>query len=146
MREIEILRRIENSTKARTRIRLLVSSELIEPGVFGIFHPVLLWPAQLSDRLEDAHLDAVLSHEVAHVYRRDNLTALIHMAVEAIFWFHPLVWWIERKMVEERERACDEAVLQSGKRAEIYADSLLKVSRFCEDSLCLAFRALPVRI
>ncbi len=131
VREIEILRRIENATKARTRTRLLVSSELMEPGVFGIFYPVLLWPAQLSDRLEDAHLDAILSHEVAHVHRRDNLTALIHMAVEAIFWFHPFVWWIERKMVEERERACDEAVLQSGSRAEIYADSLLKVSRFC---------------
>jgi uncharacterized protein (TIGR03435 family) len=55
------------------------------------------------------------------------------MAVEAIFWFHPFVWWIERKMIEERERACDEAVLQSGSRPEIYADSLLKVSRFCAE-------------
>ncbi len=130
-REIDILRRIENATKARTRTRLLVSSELMEPGVLGIFHPALLWPAQLSDRLEDTHLEAILAHEVAHVHRRDNLVALIHMIVETIFWFHPFVWWIERKMVEERERACDEAVLQSGGRAEIYADSLLKVSRFC---------------
>lgn len=130
-REMDILRRIENTTNARTRTRFLVSSELMEPGVFGIFYPVLLWPAQLSDRLEDVHLEAILSHEVAHVRRRDNLAALIHMVVQAIFWFHPFVWWIERKMVEERECACDEAVLQSGSRAEIYADSLLKVSRFC---------------
>lgn len=128
-REIDILRRIENGTRVRTR--LLISSDLMEPGIFGIFHPVLLWPAQLSDRLEDGHLEAILAHEVAHVHRRDNLTALIHMSVEAIFWFHPFVWWIERKIVEERERACDEAVVQLGGQADIYADGLLRVSRFC---------------
>jgi bla regulator protein blaR1 len=132
-REAEILRRIRNATSARTPIRLLVSSDLMEPGVFGIFSPALLWPAQLSHCLEDSHLQAILAHEVAHVQRRDNLTALMQMLVEAIFWFHPFVWWIERKMVEERERACDEAVVQSGSRAEIYADSLLKVSRFCAE-------------
>ncbi len=130
-REAAILRRIEDALKARGRTRLLVSSELLEPGVFGIFRPALLWPAQLSDRLGDEHLEAILAHEVAHVHRKDNFAAMIHMIVEAIFWFHPLVWWIERKMVEERERACDEAVVESGSRAEIYADSLLKVSRFC---------------
>lgn len=132
-REIEILRRIENNTKLRTRTRFLISSDLMEPGVFGIFRPVLLWPAQLSDRLEDGHLEAILTHEVAHVDRRDNLTALIHMAVEAIFWFHPFVWWIERRMLEERERACDETVVQLGGQADIYADGLLRVSRFCAE-------------
>jgi bla regulator protein blaR1 len=132
-REVEILRRIENNTKVRTQTRFLISSDLMEPGVFGIFRPVLLWPAQLSDRLEDAHLEAILAHEVAHVQRRDNLTALIHMVVEAIFWFHPFVWWIEHRMLEERERACDEAAVQLGGQADIYADSLLRVSRFCAE-------------
>jgi uncharacterized protein (TIGR03435 family) len=132
-REINILRRIENDTKARTQILFLISSDLMEPGVFGIFYPVLLWPAQLSDRLEDAHLEAILAHEVVHVHRRDNLTALIHMVVESIFWFHPFVWWIERQMLEERERACDEAVVQLGGHADTYADGLLRVSRFCAE-------------
>jgi bla regulator protein blaR1 len=132
-READILRRIENDAKARTRTRFLVSGELMEPGVCGIFRPVMLWPAKLSSRLEDAHIEAILAHEVAHVQHRDNLTASIHMIVEAIFWFHPFVWWIERKMIEERERACDEVVIQSANRAEIYAESLLKVSRFCAE-------------
>ncbi len=132
-REVEILRSIENTTKSRTRTGFLISSDLMEPGIFGIFHPVLLWPAHLSDRLEDAHLEAILAHEVAHVHRRDNLTALLHMVVEAIFWFHPFVWWIERRMLEERERACDEAVVQLGGQADIYADGLLRVSRFCAE-------------
>jgi len=132
-REIEILRRIENEANLPTRIRFVVSSDMMEPGVYGIFHPVMLWPAKLSAQLEDAHLDAILAHEVAHVQHRDNLTASLHMIVEAIFWFHPLVWWIERKLLEERERARDEAVVGVGSGAEVYAESLLKVSRFCTE-------------
>ncbi|WP_109484353.1 M56 family metallopeptidase [Occallatibacter savannae] len=137
-RESVILRRIESSTNSRTRIRVFTSKDLTEPGVIGIFRPALLWPAQLSDRLDDEHLEAILAHEVAHVRRQDNLVAAIHLLVEAIFWFHPFVWWIERKMIEERERACDEAVLQSGSPADVYADSLLKVSRYCAE-IQLAF-------
>ena len=57
---------------------------------------------------------AILAHELCHVRRRDNLTAAIHMIVEAVFWFHPLVWWISARLMEERERACDEAVLELG--------------------------------
>jgi beta-lactamase regulating signal transducer with metallopeptidase domain len=59
-----------------------------------------------------------------HVRRHDNLTAALHMLVEAVFWFHPLVWWMERHMVEERERACDEAVVELGGRPEAYAESV----------------------
>ena len=63
-------------------------------------------------------MEAMLAHEVAHVRRRDNLTAALHMLVEAMFWFHPLVWWMERRLVEERERACDEEVVEMGGDAE----------------------------
>jgi beta-lactamase regulating signal transducer with metallopeptidase domain len=51
---------------------------------------------------------------MCHVRRRDNLFAAVHMAVEAIFWFHPLVWWIGSRLLEERELACDEEVLRMG--------------------------------
>ena len=54
---------------------------------------------------------AIVAHELCHVGRRDNLAAAVHMIVEAVFWFHPLVWWIGTRLVEERERACDEEVL-----------------------------------
>ncbi|HXE63884.1 MAG TPA: M56 family metallopeptidase, partial [Bryobacteraceae bacterium] len=82
----------------------------MEPGVFGIFRPVLILPAGITESLTPAQLDAVLAHELCHVRRRDNLTAAIHMMVEVIFWFHPLVWWLRARLVEERERACDEEV------------------------------------
>ena len=83
----------------------------MEPGVFGIFRPVLLVPEGITDRLTPAQWKTILTHELCHVRRRDNLTAAIHMAIEAIFWFHPLVWWIGKRLIDERERACDEEVL-----------------------------------
>ena len=56
------------------------------------------------------------------------------MIVEAVFWFHPFVWWIERQMVKEREQACDEAVVEMGRSVEKYAESLFLTCRFCIES------------
>jgi uncharacterized protein (TIGR03435 family) len=133
-REVNLLRRLEQATGRRTPIPVRLSSDLWEPGIFGIWRPILLWPEQLSARLDDQHIEAILAHELMHVRRHDNLTAALHMLVEAVFWFHPLVWWMERRMVGERERACDEAVVELGGRPEAYAESLLKTCRFCVES------------
>jgi beta-lactamase regulating signal transducer with metallopeptidase domain len=81
------------------------SKSSIEPGVFGIVRPVLLLPAGIVERLTPEQLQAILLHEANHMRRRDNLTAFLHMLVEAMFWFHPLVWWIGTRLVDERERA-----------------------------------------
>jgi uncharacterized protein (TIGR03435 family) len=99
--------------------------------VFGIFKPVLLLPEGIQGRLTGAQLEAVYAHELCHVRRRDNLAAALHMLVEALFWFHPLVWWLEARLIEERERACDEAVLQAGNHPQDYAESILEVCKLC---------------
>ena len=87
------------------RIPVLSSPTLLEPGVFGIFRPVLLVPEGITDRLSPEQLRAILAHELCHVRRHDNLLAAFHMAIQAVFWFHPLVWWIGARLIEERERA-----------------------------------------
>jgi bla regulator protein BlaR1 len=130
-REVEALRRLEQVGGLPPRIDMLLSRTPLEPGIFGIARPVLIWPEGISEHLEDAHLEAILAHELWHVRRRDNLAAAIHMVVEAIFWFHPLVWWLGARMVEERERACDEEVLELGSERQVYAESILKVCEFC---------------
>jgi uncharacterized protein (TIGR03435 family) len=68
------------------------------------------------------------------------MAAAIHMLVEAIFWFHPLVWWLGARLVEERERVCDEAVLALGSERRTYAESILKTCEFCLESplVCVA--------
>ena len=93
----------------------------------GIVRPVLLLPRDIAQYLTHTQLDAVFEHEVAHWRRRDNLTAAVHMLVEAVFWFHPLVWWIGARLVAERERACDEAVVRAGHDGRTYAEGILNV-------------------
>ena len=106
------------------------AASFLEPGLIGIFRPVILLPEGLAHNLTRQELDAVLAHELTHLARRDNLTAAMHMLVETVFWFHPLVWWISRRLVEERERACDENVLANGNAPLVYAESILKVCRY----------------
>ena len=125
------MRRAERLGGIRRPISFFLSRSSLEPGVFGVARPVLLWPEAISPRLDDAHLEAILAHEVWHVRRSDNLCALLHMLVEAIFWFYPLVWWLGARLVDERERACDEEVLELGGDRQVYAESILKVCEFC---------------
>jgi uncharacterized protein (TIGR03435 family) len=129
-REVDLLRKAEGLARLPRSVPLLPSGNSMEPGVFGIFRPVLLWPEGISRHMDDAHLESVLAHEVCHVQRWDNLTSALHMLVEAIFWFHPLVWWMERQLVKERELACDEAVLHLGNEAAVYAESILNVCKY----------------
>jgi uncharacterized protein (TIGR03435 family) len=111
-------------------VPVLYGPESFEPGVCGIFKPVLLLPESVSRLLSPAQMEAVLAHELCHVRRRDNLGMAIHMVVESLFWFHPLVWLIRLRLLEEQELACDEGVLRLGVEPVLYAESLLKVCEF----------------
>ncbi len=113
-------------------VEVRASPDLLEPGVVGLFRPILLVPEGIVQRLTPLQLQAVLAHEACHVRRRDNVTSTVHMLVEAVFWFHPLVWWIGARLLEERERACDEAVLSQGSQPREYAEGILKI---CESYL-----------
>jgi bla regulator protein blaR1 len=115
-------------------VHVLSSPAPLEPGIYGIFRPILLLPAGIVERLSPEQLRAIIAHEMCHVRRRDNLTFAVHMAVEALFWFHPAVWWIGSRLVEERERACDEAVLAAGSGAQDYAEGILNVCKFYVES------------
>jgi bla regulator protein blaR1 len=130
--EREILTRLQQN--AHHHVELVSSLTPTEPGIFGIFRPVLLWPESISQQLNADHIESIIAHELCHARRRDNLTAALHMLVESIFWFHPMVWWMGNRLVEDRERACDEHVVESGREPQVYAESILKVCEFCIES------------
>jgi bla regulator protein BlaR1 len=111
-------------------IPALSSAARLEPGVFGIFRPFLLLPDGLSEHLTPAQFEAIVAHELCHVRRRDNLSSAIHMLAEALFWFDPVVWWIRVRLLEERERACDEEVLRMGSDPQDYAEGIVTVCEF----------------
>jgi beta-lactamase regulating signal transducer with metallopeptidase domain len=105
------------------------SRHVSEPVVVGIVRPVILLPTDLLTRLAPSESQAVMAHELWHVRRRDNLGAMLHAVIEALFWFHPLVWWIGAQLMREREHACDEAVIDAGHERCTYASALLNVCR-----------------
>jgi bla regulator protein blaR1 len=138
--ELESLRRLEKALGITPPVPLLASSNALEPGVFGIMKPVLLWPANIGLHLEVAHVEAIVAHEVCHIRRRDNLAAAVHMFIQACFWFYPLTWWIGARLIDERERACDEGVIELGNAPYVYAQSILKTCQHCVESplICAA--------
>ena len=135
-REAEAVARVLQA-RPGARFDLLVTDARVSPGVVGIRRPALLWPLGLTEHLSDAQLDAVVAHEIGHVERRDNLAAVALNAVRALFWFHPVVWWLDSRWREERERACDERVLARDDDAEQYADGILKVGEFCVGAMAM---------
>lgn len=129
-RRIRLLMRASVSMDIAAPIEVRASPGLMEPGVAGWIRPLLLLPQGISERLTPAEMNAIVAHELCHVRRRDNLLASIHMMVEAIFWFHPLVWWIGARLIEERECACDEEVVSRGNAPDLYAEAIVKVCKW----------------
>jgi len=140
--EVSILRKLQARAKMRRPVRLLFSDASFEPGIFGIVRPMLVWPREISQRLSEAQIEAILAHELAHARYRDNLAAVLQMVVEAVFWFHPMVWWLGSRLMEERERACDEAVVILGSEPEIYAAGILRVCEFSIESPLASFSGI----
>jgi uncharacterized protein (TIGR03435 family) len=131
---LPVPRAVEGKPAAYECLQVRSSPGFLEPGVVGWWKPVLLVPAGIEHHLTPSQLEAVLAHELCHVQRRDNLTSAIHMVVEAAFWFHPLVWWVGARLVDERERACDEHVLRVCGEPRIYAESILNVCKLYVES------------
>jgi TonB family protein len=125
----ETLHRLKTLLQERRAVTLILSSDFPEPGVCGIWRPKLVLPKRVLEALTDQELEAVLLHELAHVRRCDNLVSLFQSWLGCVFWFHPVIWLIDHKLLEERERACDEEVLSHAPNCQEYLSSLLKVFR-----------------
>jgi TonB family protein len=129
-REAEMLEDLKFRLNVSRRVELVVSPRFAGPGVWRALRPLIMLPRGLAERLSDDELESVLKHELFHVKRFDNLFGSLQMFVCCLFWFHPLVWLIDRRLVEGRELMCDERVILSGAAPEAYAASLWKVVQF----------------
>jgi beta-lactamase regulating signal transducer with metallopeptidase domain/Flp pilus assembly protein TadD len=112
----------------KLEVRLLRSSRISVPVIWGVAHPVLLLPADVVTWPEE-RLRVVLMHELAHLKRFDGISLLLTRTAVSFFWFHPLAWSLERAGRSECERACDDLVLASGTKPSDYADHLLAIAR-----------------
>ncbi len=111
----------------RRNVRLLFSPRLQVALSVGLWKPLVVLPAS-AQTWSASRMRSILLHELAHVRRWDNMVNLASQVVCALYWFNPLAWWLTRRVMVDREQACDDAVLQMGTRASEYAGHLLEVA------------------
>jgi hypothetical protein len=124
---------------------ILTSSLCAAPVTVGFLHPTVIFPEHWRE-WSQGQLDAVLTHECAHVRRRDSLVQWLALLNRALFWFHPVAWWLERHLSVLAEEACDNVVLARGHDPHKYADYLLDMARSVKRSgarLNIAGMAMP---
>jgi beta-lactamase regulating signal transducer with metallopeptidase domain len=111
-------------------VTLCVSDDLRVPTAIGFTKPLVAVPSWTMHELSTLELNAILLHELAHLRRRDDWTNLIQKMVGALLFFHPAVWWIEKKLVLEREMACDDLVLAETQTTSprAYAECLVSLA------------------
>lgn len=130
--------------KPGRKLRLCVSDQVRVPTAIGFFRPAVVLPAWVLDELPREELRVILLHELAHLRRWDDWTNLVQKFLKAIFFFHPAVWWIESRLVLEREMACDDMVLARTANPRAYAASLVSLAeRIFADKMRLG-RALAL--
>ncbi|HEY4274485.1 MAG TPA: M56 family metallopeptidase, partial [Rhizomicrobium sp.] len=121
-------------------IRYLECTWLQPPGVIGWFRPVVLLPVCALTGLSQDQLRAVIAHELAHIRRHDAFVNLFQILIEALLFYHPAVWWLNRRIRLERELCCDAiAVSLTGNRVE-YARALALMEEW-ESAPALAMAA-----
>ncbi|MGI9242059.1 MAG: M56 family metallopeptidase, partial [Verrucomicrobiales bacterium] len=111
----------------RRKVQLLIHPGRTMPMTWGIFKTRLLLP-EAAEHWETSRLRSVLLHELAHIKRFDSYTQLLVQLTCTLHWFNPLAWISARRIATERERACDDLVLNSGMRASDYAEHLLRIA------------------
>src|SRR5450755_1337169 len=117
-----------NEIAAHRSVALCSTDSVRVPAALGYFRPIVVFPAWALQEIPAAELEAILLHELAHLRRWDDWTNLAQKIVEAIFFFHPAVWFIEGRLSIEREMACDDAVLAANFSPRAYAESLLALA------------------
>ena len=110
------------------KVEVATSPSISSPMALGILRPIIVFPADLVEKLSTDELSLVLTHELAHVRRWDNLTLLLQRLVSAVLFFHPAVWLCGRMLRREAEQACDDLVVCATGRSEAYARGLAHVA------------------
>jgi len=113
-------------------VALFQSALVHTPVAIGYLKPIVLLPIGFINRLSPAEVEAVLTHELAHIARRDWLFNLLQAFIESLFYFHPAVWWMSGIVRSERENCCDDAAIALSGNPLYYAKALLRVQELAK--------------
>ena len=126
-------------------VRLMQSSEISVPIACGWLEPTIVIPADLVGGLSASARKGVLVHEIVHLLRRDYPWQLLLRCLQVSLWFHPLLWWAERRIHFVRERVCDDFSIFILGDSEMYCDTLLDIAARRHSRLSLSLGLAIVR-
>src|SRR5262245_54739994 len=110
-------------------VRLLVSTIVGVPSAIGWLRPVILIPVSALTGLSPQQLEAIIAHELAHIRRYDYLINLLQALIETLLFYHPAVWWVSRRIRQEREHCCDDLAVAVCGDVLSYARALLEMEQ-----------------
>jgi beta-lactamase regulating signal transducer with metallopeptidase domain len=114
--------------KIKLKVRLVSSGQYLSPFTVGIIKPIIYLPQRTIDLENINHLESIIAHEICHIKRVDNLWIKLQSLLQIVYFFNPVVWYINSKISLSRECICDNMVLSSKKiSAEIYGNGIMTV-------------------
>jgi bla regulator protein BlaR1 len=114
----------------RRAVRLLESAAIKTPMTIGFLKPVILLPIGMVNNLSPQQVEAILAHELAHIYRSDFLINIFQAIIETLFYFNPAVWWLSAAVRAEREDCCDDIAILHCNNSLDYAKALVSVQEW----------------
>ncbi len=131
-------------------VRVLESGWVDNPLTIGWLRPLILLPAGVLTGLSPMQLEAILAHELAHIRRYDYLVNLFQVMTETLLFYHPAVWWVSKRIREEREHCCDDVAVEICGDRLAYANALADLeslrSRDCAFALAATGEQLLPRV
>ncbi len=109
------LQDLQKQTGIRRKVSWVTGDWIKTPIAYGIFHPVVAVPKRMNDHHSRQQIRFILLHELAHIQRWDSLVSFMQNITRVLFFFHPLVWWVNNIIDQQREYACDDAALRWSK-------------------------------
>jgi len=120
----ELCLQLQNRLGIVRAIRYCQCAWLEAPAVIGWFRPMVFLPVSALTGLSESQLQAVIAHELAHIKRLDSFVNGFQVIVETLLFYHPAVWWLNRRIRTERENTCDDVAIALCGNALEYARAL----------------------
>ena len=124
---LDVVEKLGEKAGVKRGMELVESALVRSPLVVGHLKPMILFPIGAINKLNTQEVEAILAHEIAHVLRNDYIFNIIQSVIEALFYFHPAVWWISANIRTERENSCDDVAIALCGNSMTYAKALVSV-------------------
>ena len=107
--------------------RIWLMDDISQPFVWGLLRGSIYLPKNFLKLNEPGRQKSILGHELSHIVRFDAAVNILQVIAQAVFWFHPFVWWANKKIRQEREKCCDEmAIARLNTPPEDYSTAIVQ--------------------